>query len=57
MQNVLAKDLIHKQLTDNMWDSHIAQIQEERHKKRLRTQIQKGRVVYAADISWEISTE
>ena len=33
MQTVLAKDLIHKQLTDYMWDSRIAQIQEERRKK------------------------
>ena len=56
MQTVLAKDLIHKQLTDYMWDSRIAQIQEERRKKRPRTQIQKGGVVYAADISREIST-
>jgi hypothetical protein len=53
MQTVLAKDLVHKQLTDYMWDSHIAQIQEERCKKRPRTQIQKGEVVYTAR---EIST-
>ena len=46
MQTVLAKDLVHKQLTDYMWYSRIAQIQEERRKKRPRTQIQKGGCVY-----------
>jgi hypothetical protein len=56
MQTVLAKDLIHKQLTDYMWNSRVAQIQEERRKKRPRTQVQKGGVVYAADIDREIST-
>ena len=55
MQTILAKDIIHKQLTDYMWNSRVAQIQEERRKKRPRTQVQKGGVVYAADIDREIS--
>jgi len=55
MQTVLAKDLVHKQLTDYMWNSRVAQIQQERRKNRPRTQIQKGGVVYAADVSREIS--
>ena len=55
MQNILAKDLVHKQLTDYMWDSHVAQIQQEHRKNRPRSQIQKGGVVYASDIDWEIS--
>jgi hypothetical protein len=55
MQTILAKDIIHKQLTDYMWNSRVAQIQEERCKKRPRTQVQKGGVVYAADIDREIS--
>ena len=56
MQTVLAKDLIHKQLTDYIWNSWVAQIQEERHKKRPRIQVQKGGVVYSADIDRKIST-
>ena len=55
MHTVLAKDLVHNRLTDYMWDSRIAQVQEERRKKRPRTQIQKGGIVYAADVDWEIS--
>ena len=39
-----------------MWDSRIAQIQEERQKKHPRTQIQKGGIVYAADVNREISS-
>jgi hypothetical protein len=50
MQNILAKDLVHKQLTDYMWDSRVAQIQQERRKNCPRSQIQKGGVVYASDI-------
>ena len=50
MQTILAKDIIHKQLTDYMWNSRVAQIQEERRKKRPRTQVQKGGVVYAAEL-------
>ena len=56
MHNVLAKDLVHNRLTDYMWDSRIAQIQEERRKKRPRIQIQKGGIVYAANVDWEISS-
>jgi hypothetical protein len=56
MQTVLAKDLIHKQLTDYMWNPRVAQIQGEHRKKRPRTHVQKGGVVYAADIDCEIST-
>jgi hypothetical protein len=37
-----------------MWDFQIAQIQKEHRKKRPRTQIQKGGIVYAADIDREI---
>ena len=55
MQNILAKDLVRKQLTDYMWDSHVAQIQQERCKNRPRSQIQKDGVVYASDIDREIS--
>ena len=55
MHNVLTKDLVHNRLTDYMWDSRIAQIQEEHWKKRPRTQIQKGGIVYAADVDREIS--
>ena len=56
MHNVLAKDLMHNRLTDYMWDSRIAQIQEEHRKKSPRTQIQKGGIVYAADVDREISS-
>ena len=55
IQTVLTKDLVHKQLTDYMWNSRVAQIQQERRKNRPRTQIQRGGVVYAADVSQEIS--
>ena len=55
MQTVLAKDLVHTRLTDYMWNSRIAQIQQERRKNRSRSQIQKGGIVYAVDVDREIS--
>jgi hypothetical protein len=55
MQTVLAQDIIHKQLTDYMWDSKVAQIQQERRKKNSRSQIQKGGIVYASDVGRDIS--
>src|SRR5438046_7726658 len=50
MHTVLAQDIIHKQLINYMWDSRIAQIQQERRKKSSRLQIQKGGIVYASDV-------
>jgi len=55
MQTVLAKDIVHKQLTEYMWDSRIAQVQQERRKTRSRAQVQKGGIVYAEDVDREIS--
>ena len=51
MHNILAKDLVYNKLTDYMWESWIAQIQEEHRKKRPRTQIQNRGIVYATDIN------
>ena len=53
MQTVLARDVVHKQLTDYMWDSQLAQTQPER---RSKAQIQKGGIVYAGDVERDIST-
>jgi hypothetical protein len=39
-----------------MWDSHLAHNQDQRRKRRAQTQIQKGGVVYAADVPRDIST-
>jgi hypothetical protein len=55
MQTVLAKDIVHTQLTNYMWDSRIAQIQQERRKKSSKSQIQKGGIVYASDVDRDIS--
>jgi hypothetical protein len=55
METVLAKDILHKQLTSYMWDSKVAQVQAERRKKAARTQIQKGGIVYAGDVNRDIS--
>lgn len=55
METVLAKDIVHKQLTSYMWDSKVAQAQAERRKKAARTQVQKGGIVYAGDINRDIS--
>ena len=40
MQIVLARDVVHKQLTNYMWDSQLAQTQQERRKRRSKAQIQ-----------------
>jgi hypothetical protein len=55
MHTVLAQDIVHKQLTNYMWDSRVAQIQQERRKKAFRMQIQKGGIVYASDVDRDIS--
>lgn len=55
MRTVLAKDIMHKQLTNYMWDSRVAQVQQERRKRASRAQIQKGGVVYAGDVDRNIS--
>jgi len=38
-----------------MSDSHLAQNQERRRKRRAQTQIQKGGIIYAADVPRDIS--
>ena len=55
MQTILAQDIVHKQLINYMWDSRVAQIQQERWKKSFRLQIQKGGIVYASDVDRDIS--
>jgi hypothetical protein len=55
MQTVLAEDVVHRQLTNYIWDSRVAQIQQERRKKSSKSQIQKGGVVYASDVDRDIS--
>ena len=55
MQTILAQDIVHKQLTNYMWNSRIAQIQQERRKKSSRLQIQKGGIIYASDVDRDIS--
>ena len=55
MESVLTQDIVHQQLTNYMWESRVAQIQQERRKKQPRLQIQKGRVVYAVDVDRDIS--
>jgi hypothetical protein len=55
MQTVFAKDIVHKQLTNYIWDSRVAQIQQERRKKSFKSQIQKGGIVYASDVDRDIS--
>jgi len=54
MQTVLAQNVIHKQLTNYIWDSGIAQIQQERQKKNSRSQIPK-KIVYTSDVDKDIS--
>ena len=55
MQTVLAEDVVHRQLTNYVWDSRVAQIQQERRKKSSKSQIQKGGIVYASDVDRDIS--
>jgi hypothetical protein len=55
MELVLTQDIVHQQLTNYMWESRVAQIQQERRKNKPRSQIQKGGVVYAADVDRDIS--
>jgi hypothetical protein len=50
MQTVLASNVVHTQLTQYMWDSRIAQLQQERRKHDSRRQVQKGGMVYAKDV-------
>ena len=56
MQTVLARNVVHNQLTNYMWDSQLAQTQQERRKRRTKAQIQKGGIVYAGDVDRDIST-
>jgi hypothetical protein len=55
IQTVLAKDIVHNQLTNYIWDSRVAQIQQECRKKSSKSQIQKGGIVYAKDVDRDIS--
>src|SRR5258708_39623491 len=55
IEPVLTQDIVHQQLTNYMWESRVAQIQQERRKKQPRSQIQKGGVVYTADVARDIS--
>jgi hypothetical protein len=55
METVLAQNIVHKQLTNYMWDFRVAQIQQKRRKKSSRMQIQKGGIVYASDVDRDIS--
>ena len=55
METVLAKDIVYKQLTNYMWDSRVAQIQQERRKKSSKSQIQKDDIIYASDVDRDIS--
>ena len=55
IESVLTQDIVHQQLAKYMWESRVAQIQQERRKKRPRSQVQKGGVVYAADVDRDIS--
>jgi hypothetical protein len=38
-----------------MWNSQLAQAQQERRKRRNKSQIQKGGLVYAGDVNRDIS--
>jgi hypothetical protein len=49
MESVLTQDIVYQQLTNHMWESRVAQIQQERHKN------QKDGVVYVADVDRDIS--
>src|SRR3981189_518216 len=55
IESVLTQDIVHQQLTNYMWESRVSQIQQERRKKQPRSQIQKGGVVYTADVDRDIS--
>jgi hypothetical protein len=55
IESVLTQDIVYQQLTNYMWESMVAQIQQERRKKRPRSQIQKGGIVYTADVDRDIS--
>lgn len=51
LDTIKAKSILHEQLTKYMWDSQIAQSKQDKRKSRRQTQIQKGGVVYAGDVS------
>jgi hypothetical protein len=55
IESVLTQDIVYQQLTNYMWESRVAQIQQERRKKRPRSQIQKGGIAYTADVDRDIS--
>jgi hypothetical protein len=55
MESVLTQDIVHSQLAKYMWESRVAQIQQDRRKKQPRSQIQKGGIVYVTDVDRQIS--
>jgi hypothetical protein len=55
MESILTQDIVHNQLAKYVWELRVAQIQQKRRKKQPRSQIQKGGVVYVADVDRDIS--
>ena len=55
LSTVKAKDILQESLTAYIWESSIAKGKEDRRKSRRGTQVQKGGVVYAADVERDIS--
>jgi hypothetical protein len=53
MQTVLAWDLVHNRLTNYMWNSQLAQAQQDCRKRHNESQIQQGELVYAGDVDGE----
>jgi hypothetical protein len=56
IESVSAQDIVQYTLNlRNIYESRVAQIQQDRRKKQPRSQIQKGGIVYAADVDRNIS--
>ena len=49
-QGVLANNILHGQLTNYMWNSHLMKAQQDECNQRGRAQLQKGGGVYSHDV-------
>src|SRR5436190_15442838 len=53
-QSILASNILQTQLTNYMWDSYTAKINNDNQNRRGRAQVQRGGVVYSHDVDRNI---
>ncbi len=55
VQGILATNILHQQLVNYMWDSHITKTRHDNQNRRGRAQVQRGGVVYSHNMDRDIA--